>query len=128
MNVNKEVDNAVIADAERCRREARAAVEENPGRYAELKEQPSAWCVVTQKRFGSPAYHNCYGEAQLRECLHRGHKVLLTVGIVARPHAPLSPETHLAIMRVPQPGKVSEAKLQGISARAKLRAAQALLD
>jgi len=119
--------DAAIAEAERCRVEARSAVEQNPGKYAELKDQPSGWCVVTRKGFWSRVYHNGYGEPQLRELLDRGHEVLLTVGIVAKPDEPLKAETHVASVSLVNPGKLSEYKLQLIAVRAKLHAARALL-
>jgi hypothetical protein len=115
-----------LEQAESCRREARAAVEQNPDRYATLKNQPSGWCVVTQKGFWSRVYHNVYGEMQLRDCLDRGHKVLLTVGIVANPDLPLKSDTHLASVRVAQPSRLSDDKLDLISVRAKLHALRAL--
>jgi hypothetical protein len=62
----------------------------------------------------------------LREYLDRGHKVVLTVGIVARPDAPLTGETHLASVRLAQAGKLSDYKLHLVSVRAKLHAARAL--
>ena len=119
------IDTA-IAEAESCRREARTAVEEDLERYGALKDQPSGWCVVTQKGVWPCAYHNGYGEARLQEYLDRGHKVLLTVGIVARPDSPLTSETHVASVRLARTGKVSDLKLQLIAARAKLHATRAL--
>jgi hypothetical protein len=119
------IDTA-LAEAECCRRDARAAVERDPSRAA-LKDKPSGWCVVTQKGFLSRAYHNMSGKDQLIDLLDRGHRVLLTVGIVAIPDAPLNTETHMASVRVTQPCKVSEYKLLLISARARLHAARALV-
>jgi hypothetical protein len=119
--------DAALNDAKHCRKEARIAVEQNPERHPGLKDQPSGWCVVTQKGVWSRVYHNCYGEARLREVLDRGHKVLLTVGIVARPDSPLSRETHIARVRVVNRGSLSDYKLDLITVRAKLHAAQALL-
>ena len=119
--------DAVIAEAERCRLEARAEVERDLDRYGALKDQPSGWCVVTQKRFWSRVYHNGRGEERLRGFLDRGHQVLLIVGIVAKPESPLNADTHLASVRVVEPGKMSELKFNLISARAKLHAAQALI-
>jgi hypothetical protein len=118
--------DAALAEAESCRLEARAAVEQTLDRQASLKDQPSGWCVVTRKGLRPYVYHNGYGKARLRDYLDRGHKVLLTVGIVARPDSPLNNETHLASVRVAQPGKLSDYKLHLISVRAKLHAARAL--
>ena len=119
--------DAAIAEAERCRVEAKAAVSEDPEKYADLSQQPSGWCVVTQKRPWSRVYHNGYGEARLRDHLDRGHKVLLTVGLVAKPESPLNPKTHVASVSVADPGRLSEYKLLLVSVRAKLHAAQALI-
>jgi len=119
--------DAAVAEAERCRREAQNRVKQNPGKYAELERQPSGWCVVTQKGLWSRVYHNGYGEARLRESIDRGHQVLLTVGIVAKPEAPLKPDTHVASVKVINPGKLSEYKLDLVAVRAKLHAAQALI-
>ena len=120
--------DAAVAEAERCRTDAKAKIEKKPDKYEHLKHQPSGWCVVTQKGFWSRAYHNSVGDAQLMEALDRGHRVLLTVGIVAEPDAPISPNTHVASVRISEPGKLSDYKLQLISARAKLHAVRALLN
>jgi len=119
--------DAAVAEAERCRVEAKATVKENQEKYADLSQQPSGWCVVTQKGLWSRAYHNGYGEAQLRERLDRGHKVLMTVGLVAKPDSPLNANTHVASIRVADPGRLSDDKLQLVSVRAKLHAARALI-
>lgn len=124
----RQIDAADFAldEAERCRIAARTAVEQNPERHGALKDQPSGWCVVTQKGSWSRAYHNGYGKTQLRDCLDRGHKVVLTVGIVARPDAPLNSETHLALVQVADRGRLSDYKLELVSIRAKLHATRAL--
>jgi hypothetical protein len=119
---------AAVAEAERCRMEALNRVKQEPGKYAELEREPSGWCVVTQKGFWSRVYHNGYGKARLREHIDRGHKVLLTVGIVAKPDAPLKPGTHVASVKVVNPGKLSDYKLDLVAVRAKLHAAQALIN
>jgi len=119
--------NAAVEEAESCRVEARNRVKQNPGEYAALEGQPSGWCVVTQKGFWSRVSHNGYGEARLKEYIDRGHKVLLTVGIVAKPDAPLKPDSHVASVRVADTEKLSEYKLHLVAVRAKLHAAQALI-
>ena len=120
--------DAALDEAERCRLEARTAVEQNLERHPALKGQPSGWCVVTQKGFWSRVYHNGYGKTRLRECLDRGHKVLLTVGLVAKPDSPLKPDTHLALVRIADRARLSDFKLELISVRAKLHASQALFE
>ena len=120
--------DAAVEEAERCRVDARNAVKENPDKYAELKQEPSGWCVVTQKGLWSRVYHNGYGAARLKEYIDRGHKVLLTVGIVAKPEEPLKPDTHVASVRVSDPRKLSDYKLHLVSVRAKLHAARALIN
>ena len=120
--------DSAVDEAERCRKDAKAAIEQNPGKYGHLNRQPSGWCVVTQKGFWSRAYHNGYGEERLKEVLDHGHRVLLTVGIVAKPDSPLSPDSHVAAVKVAMPEKLSDLQLQLISVRAKLHAARALLN
>ena len=115
-----------IKEAESCRLEAKAAISNNPDRYAALRDQPSGWCVVTQKGFWPRVYHDGYSQDVLRDHLDRGHKVLLTVGIVAKPDSPLNSDTHVAAVKVAEPVKVPEDKLQLITVRAKLHAARAL--
>ena len=53
---------AALAEAERYRLDARAAVERNPD-YAALKDKPSGWCVVTQKGFWCLPQHLWGGQA-----------------------------------------------------------------
>jgi len=118
--------DVAIAEAERCRLEALATVAKDPDRYGALKDQPSGWCVVTQKGFWSRVYHDGYRRDQLRDHLDRGHKVLMTVGIVAKPDSPLNTSTHVAAVTVTEPHKLPEQKLQLITVRAKLHAARAL--
>src|SRR5215469_8383349 len=115
-----------LEEAECCRMEARKAVEQSPERHATLKGQPSGWCVVTQKGLWSRTYHNGYGAVQLKDCLDRGHKVLLTVGIVARPDSPLKPDSHLAMVRVSDRRRLSDYELDPLSTRGKLHAVHAL--
>jgi hypothetical protein len=115
-----------IKEAESCRLEAMAAISNNPERYAALRDQPSGWCVVTQKGIWPRVYHDGYSQERLRDHLDRGHKVLLTVGIVAKPDSPLNRDTHVAAVKVAEPMNVREDKLQLIMVRAKLHAARAL--
>jgi len=115
-----------IKEAESCRLEAKAAISNDPNRYAALRDQPSGWCVVTQKGFWPRVYHDGYSQERLRDHLDRGHKVLLTVGIVAKPDSPLNKHTHVAAVKVTEPATVPEDKLQLITVRAKLHAARAL--
>jgi hypothetical protein len=117
-----------VAEAELCRVEAKTTVKENPGKYGDLREQPSGWCVVTQKGLWTRVYHNSYGGDRLKECLDRGHKVLMTVGLVAKADSPLTADTHVASVRVANPERLSDYKLQLVSVRAKLHAARALLN
>jgi len=115
-----------IKEAESCRLEAKAAINNNPEQYAALRDQPSGWCVVTQKGLWSRVYHDGYSQERLRDHLNRGHKVVLTVGIVAKPDSPLNKDTHVAAVKVAEPLNVHDEKLQLITVRAKLHAARAL--
>ena len=118
--------NATVAKAERCRLEAQATIEKEPNRYAELSGQPSGWCVVTRSGFWSRKYHDRFEESRLRECIERGEKVLLTVGIVAKRDVPLNAGNHVASVTVCEAGKLSEDKLALITTRAKIHATFAL--
>jgi hypothetical protein len=119
--------NDVIADAERCRREAKAMVEKHPERYGELIGQPSGWCVVTEKRPWSRTFHSMLNEDSLRERIERGHKVALTVGLVAAPGAgALTSTNHTAVVLIAEPRKHSADKLAMIATRAKVYCAASL--
>jgi hypothetical protein len=118
--------NAAVEEAERCRLEAREALAKDPNRYIELSGRPSGWCVVTQKGFWSRKYHDRFEEACLRDCIEHGHKVILTVGLVAKPDSPLTINNHVASVVVSKPGKISPDKLSMLTVRAKIHAAHAL--
>jgi hypothetical protein len=118
--------NATVAKAERCHLEAQATIEKEPNRYAELSGEPSGWCVVTQGGFWPRKYHDRFEEPRLRECIERGEKVVLAVGIVAKRDASLNSSNHVASVTVCDPGKLSEDKLALITTRAKIHATFAL--
>ena len=118
--------NQVLAEAERCLREARAKVERNSLIYSELLSQPSGWCVVTERHPWSRQFHTMGEEERLRERIEHGHRVVLTVGLVANPHIPLSPSNHVAIISISEPRTHNSETLILIGARAKFCAARAL--
>lgn len=118
--------NAAVAEAERCLLEARKAIAKDPDRYAELAGQPSGWCVVTQNGFWSRKYHDRFEESRMRDCIERGHKVVLTVGLVAKPDSPLNANNHMASVSVSELQKISRDKIAMITVRAKIHAAHAL--
>ena len=118
------IDN-VIAEAERCRREAISLVC-NDTRYSELVGQPSGWCVVTEKGIWSREFHTVHETDRLYECIEKGHRVVLTVGVVSHPGVPLHATTYASVMAVGEEQKYSEDKLADIAVRAKLRAASSL--
>jgi hypothetical protein len=118
--------NAAVEEAERCRLEALETIAKDPSRYTELSGQASGWCVVTQKGFWSRKYHDRFEESRLRDCIERGHKVVLTVGLVAKPDSSLSVSNHVASVAISKPGKISPDKLSMITVRAKIHAAHAL--
>ena len=129
MKKNEEIvalADAAIAEAERCRLEARAAIAKDPDRYAALSGQPSGWCVVTQGGLWSRQYHDRLQESRLRDCVERGHKIILTVGLVAKSDSPLDAHNHVAAIAVTDSKKIPAAKLAMITVRAKLHAACAL--
>jgi hypothetical protein len=117
----------VLAQAERCRREARAKVESNP-LYWDLTSQPSGWCVVTEKHPWSRQYHTMVDEDHLRERIERGHRVVLIVGLVANPNIALCPSNHVAITTIGEPRTHNSETLADIGVRAKVCAATALFS
>lgn len=119
------IPGTIIAGAEQCRRQAESLVD-NDARYSELVGQPSAWCVVTQKGFWSREFHTVLEKDRLHECLEKGHRVVLTVGLVSRPGVPLHASTYASVVSIADPRKHSEDKLSDIAVRAKLRAASTL--
>ncbi len=116
----------VVAEAERCRCEARAKVESNSLLYSELLSQPSGWCVVTEAYTWLRQYHTMIDEDQLCERIRRGHKVVLTVGLVANPNVPLTSSNHIAVISLAEPRKHNLEALANIGVRAKRHAATAL--
>jgi hypothetical protein len=118
--------NRVLAEAERCRREARAKVDNNSVLYSELLSQPSGWCVVTERHTWARRYHTMIDEDRLRDRIERGHKVVLTLGLVANPAVPLTPSNHVAFISIAEPRTHDSQKLLKISVRATRWAATAL--
>ena len=118
--------NHVLAEAERCRREAKAKVESNSLLYSELLSQPSGWCVVTEKHPWLQRFHTMVHEDQLRERIERGHRVVLTLGLVANPNISLSASNHVAIISIPEPRTHNSERLKDIGVRAKVCASTAL--
>ena len=101
-------------------------IKQEPERYAALAGQPSGWCVVTEKGFWKRAFHAHNEESLLRERLEKGHKVILTLGIVADPRVSVTPQNHVATVRVNESCKLSREKLAVITAHAKIHAATAM--
>jgi hypothetical protein len=116
---------AAVKEAERCRREASAMISKDPVRFADLVGQPSGWCVVTENGFWSRSFHSRHEESLLRERLEHGHKVILTVGIVADPRVSVTPQNHVAAVHVDDSCKLPSEKLAVITAHAKIHAASA---
>ncbi len=117
---------AAVNEAERCRLEANAMIKQEPDRYAALAGQPSGWCVVTEKGFWKRAFHAHNEESLLRERLEKGHKVILTLGIVADPRVSVTPQNHVATVRVDGSCKLPMEKLAVITAHAKIHATTAM--
>ena len=117
--------NEVIAEAERCRREAISLVCKD-NRYSELVGQPAGWCVVTEKGLWSRAFHTVHETDRLYECIEKGHRVVLTVGVVSHPGVPLHATKYASVVAVSAAEKYSEDKITDIAVRAKLRAASSL--
>jgi len=123
--VNEEVP-AAVKEAERCRREASEMITKDPSRYASLVGQPSGWCVVTEKGFWKRSFHGHNEESLLRDRIQHGHKVILTVGIVADPRVSVTAQNHVATVSVSDECKLPGEKLAVITAQAKLHAASAM--
>lgn len=119
------VTDDIFAEAERCRREALSLVEKDE-RYSELKGKPSAWCVVTEKGLWSRTFHTVLEKDRLSEFIEKGHRVVLTVGLVSQPGIPLHASRYASVVAVSDPGRYSEDKLADIAVHAKLRAASTL--
>ena len=118
--------NQVLAEAERCRCEARAKVEKNSVLYSELISLPSGWYVVTERYTWSRRFHTILDEDLLRERIERGHRVVLTVGLVADPNVPLTPSNHVAVISIAEQRAHNSEALAIIGVRAKQYAATAL--
>ena len=65
-------------------------------------------------------------EDRLRERIERGHRVVLTVGLVANPDIPLTASNHVATISLAEPRKHNPETLAIIGVRAKQCAASAL--
>ena len=120
--------NEVLEEAERCRREARATVEKNRALYPDLVGQPSGWCIVTKKGLWSRQFHTMLDVDRLREKIEKGHRVVLTVGLVANPAIPLCASNHAAFISIAEPRAHKSEKLAYIGIRAKVCAATALFN
>jgi hypothetical protein len=119
------VVEGVVAEAERCSCEATLLVK-NDARYSELVGEPSSWCVVTEKGLWSRAFHTALEKDHLTQCIEKGHRVILTVGLVSHPGVPLHATKYASVVAIAEPRKYSEDKLADIAIRAKLRAASSL--
>ncbi len=115
-----------VKEAERCRLEASEMITKNPECYASLKGQPSGWCVVTEKGFWKRSFHGHNEESLLRDRIQNGHRVILTVGIVADPRVSVTAQNHVAAVKVSEECKLPGEKLAVITANAKLHAASAM--
>jgi len=116
----------VVVNAERIRRRAQEIAEQYP-QCTELAGQPSGWCVVSQKGWWPYAFHNMVDEDILRERINDGHRVIITVGLVAKPGCKFSPTDHVAVVAGANSEPPLDRKLTRLIRRAKHRAASALL-
>jgi hypothetical protein len=116
----------VLQEAERCRREACAKIKNDPQKYAGLVGQPSGWCVVTEKGFWKRSFHGPHEQNLLRDRIESGHKVVLTVGIVADPRQSMTPDNHVAEVSVGDACKLPFDKVAVLTAQAKMHATSAL--
>jgi hypothetical protein len=110
-----------IDEAERCRRNAHAMVAKETDRLPLLTRQPSSWCVVTEDS-GNRAFHAPHQQSALRDRLEKGHKVILTLGIIGDPRASLTKDNHLVAMKVSEECMMPSGTLAVIIAHAKIHA------
>jgi hypothetical protein len=82
--------------------------------------------VVTEKDLWSRTFHTSLDKDRLSECIEKGHRVILTVGLVSEPGIPLHACNYASVVAIAQAPKHSEDKLADIAVRAKLRAASSL--
>lgn len=115
----------VIAKAEQVRRRAQEIAEHYP-QYSDLIGQPSGWCVVTDFCFWSLAFHNKVEEDLLRKRINRGRRVILTLGVVAKPGSKLTDTDHVAVVSRTNLEKPSGKSLELMVARAKRCAVSAM--
>jgi hypothetical protein len=116
----------VLQEAERCRSEACAKIKSDPQRYAGLVGQPSGWCVVTEKGFWKRSFHGPHEQSLLRDRIESGHKVILTVGVVADPRVSMTADNHVAEVSVGDACKLPFDKIAILTAQAKMHATSAL--
>ncbi len=117
----------VLQEAERCRRDACAKIKNDPQKYAGLVGQPSGWCVVTEKGFWNKrSFHGPHEQHLLRDRIESGHKVVLTVGIVADPRASITADNHVAEVSLGDECKLPFEKVAVLTAQAKMHATSAL--
>ena len=116
-----------LEEAERCRRSACAKVIKDQRQYADLMGQPSGWCVVTEKGPWKRSFHARPELDLLRDHLESGHKVVLTVGIIANPRVPITSNNHVSEVTVDDSCKLPYEKLVVLTARAKIHATSRLL-
>src|SRR5579863_3671781 len=90
----------VIAEGERCRREAIETVRKDHGRYEALLDQPSAWCVAVEKGWRTRGFHTRLDQDRLVDKIERGFRVILTVGLVAPSGTALTRTNHVLVVSV----------------------------
>jgi hypothetical protein len=111
-----------LEEAERCCRRACAKVIKDQRQYADLIGQPSGWCVVTEKGPWKRSFHARHELDILRDHIESGHKVVLTVGIIANPQVPMTSNSHVSEVKVEDSYKLPFGKLVVITAQAKIHA------
>ena len=118
--------NAAVGQAERCRLEARRS---SPRIQAAIQRfRVSHPAGVWLRRRGS-GHANIMIGSRSPACeiaSKEGHKVLLTVGLVAAPDSPLQADNHITSISVSEPEKISLDELSMITVQAKIHAASAL--
>lgn len=82
--------------------------------------------MVTEKGFWKKSFHGQHEQSQLRDRIESGHKVVLTVGIVADPRVSITAENHVAEVKVDESCRMPFDKLAILTAQAKIHATSKL--
>lgn len=83
--------------------------------------------MVTEKGPWNRSFHARHELDLLRDHLENGHRVVLTVGIIANPRVPITSDNHVSEVKVEDCCKLSFEKVVVLTAQAKIHATSRLL-